>query len=205
MVGIVADVRHRGPLSARLDDDVYVPQAQAPSRSVYFAVHGRNVAVFAPTLVRLVRDLDPEVTVARVRTIEETFEAATAGPRAATRWATGLAGFALLLAATGLFGSTVYWVAQRSREWAVRRALGAGRVHIVVLVLGRTLRLAAFGGALGLAAAALLSRTVSSLLYGSRHSILRATLSLVWLSSPPRSWRPSGPRCAPQPASRRLP
>lgn len=166
VVGIVSDVRHRGPLSERLDDDVYVPQAQAPSRSAYLLVHGRNVAALAPALARLVRDVDPELTVTRVRTVEETFEAATAGPRAATRWATFLSAFALLLAATGLFGSTAHWVAQRSREWAVRQALGATRLEILRLVLGRTLRLAALGGTLGLAAAAALSRGVSSILYG---------------------------------------
>ena len=166
VVGIVSDVRHRGPLTERIDDDVYLAQAQTPSRRVFLAVRGREAARLAPAVRRLVRDLDPEIVVSQVRTMEEALAESTAESRARTEWAFGFAAVALLLAGTGLFSSTAYWAAQRSRELAVRQALGADPRRIVGLVLGRALRIAGAGVLSGLAVAAASSRALAALLYG---------------------------------------
>jgi putative ABC transport system permease protein len=166
VVGVVSDVRHRGPLSERIDDDVYVPLSQAPSRRVYLAVRGSGVARLAPDVRRIVRELDSEVAISQVRTIEAALDAAVAEPRARTVWLASLSLVAVLLAVTGLLGSTLYWAAQRSRELAVRQALGADPKDILGLVLYRTLRLAGAGTLLGLGIAGLVGRTMSSLLHG---------------------------------------
>ncbi len=166
VVGIVADVRHLGPLDDRLYYDVYVPQAQAPSRWAFFIVQGRGVGRQAPSMLRLVREVDPEAGATQVKTMEAALAEATAEPRSATAWVAASSVLALVLALVGLFGSTAYWVAQRSREVAVRQALGAGRRDVVGLVLGRALRLAAVGTFVGLVAAALLVRTLGALLHG---------------------------------------
>jgi putative ABC transport system permease protein len=166
VVGVVSDVRHRGPLTERIDDDVYVPQTQAPSRWVFLTVHGRDVASRALAIRRLVREADPEIAVSQVRTMQQALAAHTAEPRTRTEWVIGLSALALVLALTGLFASTAYWVGQRSRELAMRQALGAARRQIVGLVLGRVLRLAGAGALLGLAAAAVASRILLAFLYG---------------------------------------
>jgi ABC-type antimicrobial peptide transport system permease subunit len=76
------------------------------------------------------------------------------------------AGVALALASIGLYGVLAYDVAQRSREFGVRIALGAGPREIIRLVLGAGTRLIAAGLALGLGGAALVTRLIQSFLFG---------------------------------------
>ncbi|HXY39011.1 MAG TPA: ADOP family duplicated permease [Vicinamibacteria bacterium] len=166
VVGIVSDVRHRGPLSDRVDDDVYLALAQAPARRVFLAVHGRGVARLAPALRRTIRDLDSTVVVSQARTMEGARAESTEEAAARTGWAVGLSLLGLVLAVTGLSAAMASWVGRRARELAVRQALGADRRRIVGLVLSRTLWVAGPGAAAGLAAAAAGSRMVTSVLYG---------------------------------------
>jgi ABC-type antimicrobial peptide transport system permease subunit len=76
------------------------------------------------------------------------------------------AGLALVLAMIGLYGLVSYAVSRRTREIGIRMALGAQRQDVMQLVLGKGLRLAMFGVGAGLVAAAVLTRLVSSLLFG---------------------------------------
>ena len=89
---------------------------------------------------------------------------------APTRFALGLMGafalIALVLSAVGLYGAIAYAVTQRTKELGVRIALGATRQAVVRMLVGDGLRLVALGLPLGLILAAILSRSLSALLYG---------------------------------------
>jgi ABC-type antimicrobial peptide transport system permease subunit len=73
---------------------------------------------------------------------------------------------ALTLAAVGLYGLTSYWVTSRTREIGVRIALGARVIQVMRLVLGDTLRMVAFGVAIGILGAWGLSRLIATMIFG---------------------------------------
>jgi putative ABC transport system permease protein len=73
---------------------------------------------------------------------------------------------ALLLAALGIYGVISFLVTQRTHEIGLRMALGAGHVHILRMVVGEGMMLAAWGLALGLVGAWLVGRVMQSMLYG---------------------------------------
>jgi ABC-type antimicrobial peptide transport system permease subunit len=83
-----------------------------------------------------------------------------------TSFLAGFAGFALVLAAIGIYGIIAYSVAQRMHEMGIRVALGASRSAILALILRRGAVLAGVGVALGIPLALAMSRLIGSLLYG---------------------------------------
>jgi ABC-type antimicrobial peptide transport system permease subunit len=126
------------------------------------AVEPRSLAGVAE---RVVHGLDPELPVARVATLDEVLARSVSEPRFYAILLGSFAGTALFLAALGLFGVTSYAVAQRTREIAVRIALGARREELMRMVLGRALLLGGAGVAAGLVFALALSRVLSSMLF----------------------------------------
>jgi putative ABC transport system permease protein len=167
VVGVVADVRHRGPMVARVEDDIYLPQAQAPSRSAFLVIHTSTDALLLVGSVRAqIHELDRDLPVSRVRTMDAAIKESTATQRTLTGWVVAFGAFALLLATTGLFGVVAYSAAQRTHEMGIRAALGATHASIVRLVVWRAFRLILIGTALGLGVAYAATRALSSLLHG---------------------------------------
>ena len=180
VVGIVGDVKEDG-LAEADPPEIYVPYAQYPIQGMDVVlrtdVPPRSLAV---AVERVVRGIDPELPVARVLTLEEVVARSVSEPRFYMVLLGSFAGTALFLAALGLFGVVSYAVGQRTRELAVRLALGAGRGELVRMVLRDALLLAAVGVAVGLAGALALSRTIETMLF-SLSSTDPATLGTVAL------------------------
>src|SRR5829696_5156004 len=165
IVGVAGDVRYRELQNTRLD--IYVPHAQGTPYLNHFAVRSTLTTSDALALVRReVAALDPELAVSRVATMEEQVAVRLARPRFTAVLLNWLASMALLLAGVGIFGVTAYAVAQRTRELGLRVALGARPRDILMLVVWHGLKLAALGILPGLLGALIMTRWLSSLLYG---------------------------------------
>src|SRR6266571_1343152 len=132
-----------------------------------FAVRttGKPVALM-DGLRRAVRETDPTLLLRGMRTLEDVVDASLRRERIIAN----LGGFfsltALALACLGLYGILSFTVAQRTREIGVRVALGAQRLDVFSLVVGKGLKLAVIGAAIGLLGALAVTRLVSRLLYG---------------------------------------
>jgi predicted permease len=129
-------------------------------------VTNQTPGVLEPHVIRTLAEVDPNLTVNSVRTMEQQIALSFDQDRSVASLA-GLFGIvALLLAAVGLYGVTAYTVAQRTNEIGIRMALGADRPRVVNLVLRGAFTRVAFGLLLGLPLAVGAGRLLASQLYG---------------------------------------
>jgi putative ABC transport system permease protein len=168
VVGVARDVHHRS-LDARDELAVYVPESNwifANSGTV-LVVRGRTTSA---ALIGMIRDavhaIDPSQPIVGVRTMASVVNASAAQRRLALVLFGAFAGLALLLAGAGVYGVLAGSVAERTREIGLRSALGATRLDVMRLVVGRGVTLAAAGIAAGVVGAAGLTRLLKSLLFG---------------------------------------
>ena len=166
IAGVVGDVRQRG-LATEPEPEMYVPYHQHPLNYMALVVRtGTESESLAASVRRLVLTLDPEQPVFNVRSMEQVVDQSVAGARFQTLLLGLFAALAVLLAAVGLYSVIAHSVSERTREIGIRMALGAQARDVLRLILGRGLRLALLGVALGLVAATGLTRLIRSLLYG---------------------------------------
>jgi predicted permease len=165
VVGVAGDVRENGP-AAPAPPTLYLAHAQWPlnTTSVVAKSHGDASALIEPMRAAL-RDLDPDVPMFAVRSMDQIVSTAMAQPRLYTVLIVCFAGTAMLLAAIGLYGVLAYAVGQRTREIGIRLALGAHRGEVLRMVLAQAGRLSVIGVAAGLVAAGLVSRVLRAQLY----------------------------------------
>jgi len=132
---------------------------------------------------RVVNNLDPNLPVFQMKTIEAQMQESLITERLVATLSTGFGILATVLAAIGLYGVMAYMVAQRTREIGVRMALGAATTDVIWLVMKDVLLLAGIGITLGLAASWALTRMVKSQLYGIQPNdlmtIIAATLAIA--------------------------
>ncbi len=166
IVGVVGDVRFRG-LEEPADDTLYLPFTQYPFRNMTLvAKTARDPRLVLAALPGAVHGVDRDITIGPARTLDDVVSETVARPRFRTLLLGALAGLGLLLAAVGLYGVTVYTVAQRTTEIGVRMALGAGQRQVVSMIVGECLQLAAIGTVLGIAVAVGVSKALSQFLFG---------------------------------------
>ena len=164
IVGIAADTRWRNPSQPPLPE-LYVASRQGFGGSLSILVRtSADQTLAANTIRTLFARANPDVPI-RVETMRDLFDHALAHPRFRTELIGAFAGLAALLAAVGIFSVLAFLVGQRTRELAVRRAIGAQAGDVIRLIVVYGLRLAAAGLVLGLAGASAVARLLEGLLF----------------------------------------
>ena len=170
VIGVVDDVRYVTATSASLPEVYYSyrqfnRQLAVPVVTFLVRTAGDPLALTSD-LRAAIREADATLVPEAIATMEDRLLTGLARPRLYMILFSGFAGFALVVAAVGLFAVLSQAVSQRSRELAVRTALGARPSDIVKLVASQGLTIAVVGLAVGVSAAAVLARSMSSFLYG---------------------------------------
>jgi predicted permease len=176
VVGVAADVRQydlAGHSPNYLNGVFYMPypqstnsQQQLPLSMTLIVRTVADPVEVASRIRELVRELNPNVPVSEVRSMESLLAESTQQSHSLTWLFVAFAGVALLLAAIGAYGVVSYSTAQRTFEIGMRMALGATKSHIFAMVLRQSLRLVLAGLAVGIAASLVLARALSAFLYG---------------------------------------
>jgi putative ABC transport system permease protein len=165
IVGVLDDTRTER-LRERPEPELYLPFRQNGAFSKHLVVRAAGDPLqLAPQVRAALRALQPTVAVERVTTMAEIRRASTAAPTFALRLLAGFAIVATLLAAVGLYGVLSLSVGARTKELAVRQAIGARRHQVIALVLGEGARLVVVGVVGGVAGALLVGRLLQALLF----------------------------------------
>ena len=173
VIGVVGNVQQMA-LDAAPTWDLYLTYPQihpdnvgAATANMFWIVRTADDPVnLVSGFARAVRRVDPEVVAAPIRPLDQYLSDAMASRRFSLSLMSAFALAALALAVTGIYAVAMYSVSQRGREFAIRSALGAQRNDLMFLVLRQAVAPALTGIALGLAAALVTTRALSSMLFG---------------------------------------
>jgi putative ABC transport system permease protein len=187
VVGVASDVHHWAA-DVDIEPTVYYPYTQVPPAflstlegNMGIAVRSQNSAGLLSSIRTAMGEVDKTVPVYDIKGMEE-MVAESGALRRFDMWLIGtFAGLALTLAGVGIYGVIAYGVSQRTREIGIRIALGAQPGDVLRLIVGEGAKLALSGVLAGLFGAFVLSRWMSSLLFGVSPRDL-ATFSVVpWM------------------------
>jgi predicted permease len=165
IVGLVGDERHQGP-DVNPSPQIYIPLVQSRLQYIQIALRTQsNPAAVASELKYAVQQLDPNLPVYDVSTMDQRL-AKSVGTRKFDTLMLGIfAAVALIVAAVGVYGVVSYAVSQRIHEFGIRIALGATPSDVLRLVLGQGLRLALMGVLIGVLGALALTRLLAGMLF----------------------------------------
>jgi putative ABC transport system permease protein len=193
IVGIIHNVRYG---DFRDDDpEIDVPLAQSLSPNVTIGVRtAEDPAAMTRTIAAAVHSVDPQIALARVRTMDQVKNESLAEDRYTMVLFACFAAVALLLAAVGIYGLMAYAVSQRTQEIGLRLALGAGKQRVVLLILKEASLLATIGLGVGLVGSVLVGRTMRTTLYGvgaMDFSVIVSVAAILFLTALLASYLPA--------------
>jgi predicted permease len=180
IIGVVEDVKNAG-LDNPTGTEIFLPYAQEQgsgnrAASVFLRSPG-DPSSLANAVRSAVRAIDPMIPVTNVQTVEQVLASARSRPRFLTLLLVLFSSVALVIASVGIYGVISFSVARRSKEFALRMALGAQQKDVLGMVMKQGAALALFGVAAGVLGAFALTRLMASLLFG-----VRPTDALTYLS-----------------------
>ncbi len=166
ITGVVGDVRQIG-LEEPPFEEMYTSARTNVGQEMAMVVRtAGDPEALQATVTRAIREADPEQPVFAVMSMDQLIANASAERRFSLLLLTLFAAIALVLSAIGIYGVMAYTTTQRRHEIGIRLALGAGGSDVLRLVVGQGMRLVLVGLAAGLCGAWVLSRVLSSQLYG---------------------------------------
>jgi predicted permease len=164
VIGVVADSRNTSlkTAPARM---AYVHYKDRPPYPTYFLIRAPNSGALASAMRQAIWKYDPDVTIARVKTLDAQLNDSLATERFETLVLVSFGGAALLLAMLGIYGVLSYFTVTRKQEIGVRMALGATRSKVYALTFAEAGAPVAVGMIAGVAASLLATRAIHRLLY----------------------------------------
>jgi putative ABC transport system permease protein len=182
IVGVVPDIARywfeKGPAPM-----LYLPYTQNPKRTTYITIRttGDPTAIVG-SVSNEVRKVDKNIAIDKVKSLSEVITEALSGVRIAADFSLGLVITSLLLALAGVYGMATFSVAQRTREFGVRMALGARQRDVRMMTMKSALKLAMIGVCIGLPLSLGLSITMASFLYGvGKFNVVTLAIQILML------------------------
>jgi putative ABC transport system permease protein len=164
VIGVVGDVKFNALSSGRIEE-IYLPLEQSPVKALTLIVSGQDAAGLVSAVRARVADIDPNLPVTGIASMNDVVKASVAQPRLVAQFVAVFAAVALLLSAVGIYGLMSYNVSVRKQELGIRMSLGAAARDVLRLVVGQGLRLAALGTVIGIAVSLGLTRLLASQLF----------------------------------------
>jgi predicted permease len=167
VVGVSRDTKYES-MREQIPPEVFRPiqQVDFASGITVYVRTARDPENMFTSIQRRVRDLDPNLPVFKMITLEKQMDDSLVTERLVASLSSGFGFLATILASIGLYGMLAYAVARRTREIGIRMAIGAGRMDVLWLVMRETLQLLGIGIALALPLSWLLTQSIRSQLYG---------------------------------------
>jgi putative ABC transport system permease protein len=184
IVGVVGDAKEYG-LDHPIGNELYVPIKQGGFRGGLVV----RTVVDPVSMIALIRktlhDLDPQIAIDQVQTLESLRHESMASPRVTTILLSIFAGLALVISVSGIAGIMALSVSQRTRELGIRMALGQSRQSLIYMIVRQGLSVAIAGTALGLLGSGVLGRLLASLLYATSptDAFTFAAVSLLFVAA----------------------
>jgi putative ABC transport system permease protein len=171
IIGVVEDVKNAG-LDKPTGTEIFLPYPQTQgsgnrAASIFLRSQG-DPSSLANAVRSEVRSIDPMIPVTNVQTVQEVVASAQSRPRFLTLLLVLFSTVALVIATVGIYGVISFSVARRSKEFALRMALGAQQRDVLGLVMKQGALLTLLGIAVGVLGAFALTRLMASLLFGVR-------------------------------------
>jgi putative ABC transport system permease protein len=168
IIGVTSDVK-QSSLAAATRPQMWVPFAQWPAGVMTIVIHSnRDLQSVAADARRAIRELDPDLAIAHVQTLDDVVAESVAQPRFYMTLLSAFAVVAIVLASIGIYGVIAYLVGQRSREIGIRIALGASPSRVVRMVVSEGVAMVAVGIGIGVVGAIALTQLMRALLFNTK-------------------------------------